>query len=84
MKAIVTKYHGPGNTRGSRYSASDSDGNRVYVSADNALNSDENHREACRALLQKMGWKGDMVGGYLGNDMVGVFTTSNYVVSVIR
>ncbi len=56
MKAIVTKYHGPTNTKGSRISASDQDGNRVTISYDHA--SSHPHRDAARALLQKMNWDG--------------------------
>lgn len=56
MKAITTKYHGPTNTRGSRISASDLDKNRVSLSYDDALNSEENHDAAAKALCIKMNW----------------------------
>ena len=56
MKAIETKYHGPTNSRGSRFSAKDSDGNRVTLPHDYALNSYANHEAAAVALVQKMGW----------------------------
>jgi hypothetical protein len=49
VKAIVTKFHGPGNVRGSRYSASDLDGNRVICSTNFALGSEGNHDRAARA-----------------------------------
>ena len=65
MKAIVTKYHGPGNVRGARYSATDNDGNRVSVQASDVLNSDQNHRAACRKLCLTMGWAGTLVQGAL-------------------
>jgi hypothetical protein len=42
MKAITTKFVGPSNVKGSRYIASDEDGNRVMVSADYAPNADGN------------------------------------------
>lgn len=55
MKAILTKYHGPTNTRGSRYSAYDGD-NRISLSADDALNSEQNHDAAALALCKKLKW----------------------------
>lgn len=71
MKAITTKFHGPTNTRGSRYSATDSDGNRVSVSADYALNADGNHDAAAIALCVKMGWTrhGLVRGGINGGNV---------------
>lgn len=56
MKAIVTKYHGPTNTRGSRISATDLDGNKVTLSYASELSSEENHDAAAKALCVKMGW----------------------------
>ena len=56
MKAITTKFHGPSNVKGRRYSATDSDGNRVILSTDFALDSEGNHDRAALALCQKMGW----------------------------
>lgn len=69
MKAIRTRYSGPTNTRGSRFTACDSDGNRVTLSYDYALNADENHEKAAYALMGKMGWTNKLIGGGFGNDM---------------
>ena len=74
-KAIITKYHGPTNSRGSRISADDSDGNRVYVSYRHNLNSDENHCAAARALADKMNWKGNLAGGGIKNGVAFVFVS---------
>ena len=52
MQAIITKFHGPTNVRGSRYSATCERG-RIIVSADHSLTSDENHLAACAALVAK-------------------------------
>lgn len=82
MKAIETKYHGPGNVRGSRFIASDLDGNRVVCSADDRLNSDDNHKAAAVALCRKMKWSGKLQGGFLKGCMVWTFEDDRYQVTV--
>lgn len=57
MQAIITKYHGPTDRRGSRVSATAAAG-RVYLAWDDALNSEANHAAAAVALAEKMGWLG--------------------------
>jgi hypothetical protein len=52
MQAIETKYHGPGNVRGSRVTAKCERG-RLTVSWDYSLNIDGNHQRAAKALLDK-------------------------------
>ena len=73
MKAIVTKYHGATNTRGSRISASDEDGNKVFISYPYELSGEAVHRKAADSLCGKMGWKGELVSGSLKNGYVFVF-----------
>ncbi len=80
MKAIITKYYGPTNTRGSRFKATDEDGNQVTVSYDYSLNSESNHVAACLALCAKMNWHGEIVHGALGNQYVHVFTAKHLMV----
>lgn len=63
-QAIVTKYHGPSNSRGSRVTAKAQAGS-VTVSWDHALNSDANHAKAAEALAEKYGWSGTLAGGAL-------------------
>ena len=55
FQAIVTKYHGPTNVRGSRISAR-ADAGRVIVSYDHALDISGNHKAAAQALADKLGW----------------------------
>lgn len=62
MQAIVTKYVGPSNTRGSRIKATAKAGS-VTVGYDHALNIDGNHRAAAEALRAKMKWTEES-GGY--------------------
>lgn len=74
MKAILVKYHGPTDTKGSRYSASDSDGNQVYVEVDDALSMADSQERAVHALCEKMAWTGTLIAGSLGKDTVYVWT----------
>lgn len=64
MQAIQTKYHGPTNSNGSRYSAR-CDAGRVTIPMEYGMNSDKNHAAACEALLKKLGWVGEYVGATL-------------------
>lgn len=73
MKAITTKFHGPTNVRGSRYSANDGDGNKVTVPADYALNSEQNHDAVAVKLCHKMKWDGPLMGGGTKDGRVYVF-----------
>lgn len=54
-QAIVTKYIGPSNVRGSRVKASASAGS-VTISYNSALNSEDNHLAAAETLARKYGW----------------------------
>ena len=65
MKAISTRYLGPTNFKGSRIVASDGDGNRIVVSLDSALGSEENHEAAAAKLCEKMGWAWKLESGWL-------------------
>jgi len=53
--AILTKYLGPTNYRGSRVKAYTEDWH-ITLSWDHALNSDENHAAAALALCKQQGW----------------------------
>lgn len=64
MQAIVTKFHGPTNLKGSRVSAT-ADAGRIVLEWDPALNPDGNHLAAAVAFAKKFGWKGRIVGGSL-------------------
>jgi hypothetical protein len=55
-QAILTKYHGPGNVRGSRISAEAAAG-KIFVPYDHALDIDDNHKVAALALIRKFGWE---------------------------
>lgn len=57
MDAIFTKYHGPGNVRGSRISAR-CGGKKVVHMVDNAFSIFDNHAHAMRKLVEVMGVSG--------------------------
>jgi hypothetical protein len=68
-QAIVTKFHGPTNHKGSRVSAT-AEAGRIILSWDHALNGSDNHAAAARALADSMGWTVEagypaLVGGAL-------------------
>ena len=63
-QAIVTKYHGPGNVRGSRVKATASAGSCTLAWND-ALGDDANHAKAALTLCNRFGWSGDYFSGGL-------------------
>ena len=68
MKAIVVKYFGPTNCRGSRYIATAEGGHRVSLSANDALSAQGNKDAAAIALCRKLGWvRHGLVSGGLPN-----------------
>ena len=74
MQAIVTRFHGPTNNRGSRYSATACAG-RVYVESDGRFGPDKNCELAALALCKRFNWTGELVsGGLKDGSTVFVFT----------
>jgi len=63
-QAIVTKYFGPTNVRGSRVKATAQVGS-VFVGWNSAFNSEANHKAAAVALAQKHGWYGRWINAGL-------------------
>ena len=72
--AILTKYVPCTNFRPSRVKAYTTNGHRLMVSWDDALNADENYLAAAKALAEKMGWDGEWIGG--GTDSGYVFVNA--------
>lgn len=68
MQAIQTKYIAPTNTKPARIKATVQAGS-VTLSWEYGLDVEENHKAACVALRERLGWVGqyytDMVGGQL-------------------
>jgi len=61
-QAIITKWHGPTNTKGSRVRATAAAG-AVTQHWDWALNPEANHAQAAIALATKYGWSGWWAAG---------------------
>lgn len=73
--AIHTKYLGPTDHRGARILATKAEraGVRVTIGYDSALSATQNHIAGARALCDKLGWKGRLIGGHDTKGMVFVF-----------
>ena len=67
---IRTKYHGPGNVRGSRISATTASGIRRYYPWGLFDDDDANHAEAADRLARELGWRGQWFGGHDKTGMV--------------
>lgn len=79
MKAIVTKYYGATNTRGSRIVATAEGGKRPWRISIPYDHSGNEHAKAALALAKKMGWKGELIEGGLPNgDHVFVFSGGDH------
>jgi hypothetical protein len=83
MKAIITKYHGPTNFKGSRITATDEDGNRVTISYPHELSGEAVHWAAAQALCDKMNWTGKLSGGSLKNGYVFTFVDDFAYLAVV-
>jgi len=66
VETIITKYHGPTETKGARFIARCSEGSAV-VSRDYAVRRDVDHARAAEKLARKLGWHGRWIGAYLPN-----------------
>jgi hypothetical protein len=75
-QAIVTKYLGPSNVRGSRVKATAEAGS-VTLHWDDAKDTDQNHQAAARALAVKFGWDGIWHGGALPGNAGYVFVNED-------
>lgn len=68
MKAIQTKYLPCTNTKGSRIKAFTGEkGQTVTIGYPHELSGEAVHAKAAVMLRDKMGWKGELIGGGLPN-----------------
>jgi hypothetical protein len=68
MQAIITKYFGPTNTRGSRIKAQCAAGS-VTIGYPYELSGMDCHAKAAKALVNKLGWTDAHYGGLLGGQL---------------
>lgn len=78
-QAIVTKYIGPTNFRGSRVKAWCEAGS-VTLSWDDALDVNGNHTAAARRLATQLGWAGHYVGGGLPTKQGNCYVLVSYFI----
>jgi hypothetical protein len=77
MQTINVKYLSATNTKGARIKAS-CEGGSVTISRSYSDNVEADYMAAAKALKDKLGWAGDMVGGHTKDGMVFVFPTESY------
>lgn len=77
-QAIVVRYSGPTNSRGSRYVANAWAG-RVSRSCDNAVSAEENAALAARKLAEKYEWTGLFIMGGMPDGQARVYVWASDV-----
>lgn len=65
MKAIVTKYHGPTDTKPSHFSATAEGCKRMVFSYNYNMDAAANHHYAAIRFQREMEWSGTLVSGSL-------------------
>lgn len=59
-KAIITKASPKGH-----YIADDGDGNRMTITPPSGMQLEDKHKAAVRALCERMGWHGELIGAHV-------------------
>lgn len=83
MQAIVTKYYGPTNTRGS-YIMAKAWAGKIKVSYDSEKSVYENHAEAAEAFATRYEWSGEWAGGAMPDGQGYVFVNTDRGVAFSR
>jgi hypothetical protein len=84
MQAIVTKYFGAGNVKGSRIKAKCQRGS-ITLHYDDGLSAAVNHKRAALALASKLEWDGAWVaGGLPSGELVWVLSEPYHVDDVFN
>ena len=80
-QSIITRYHGPTNTKPSRMSARPSGGAQcIFQSYEHEFTTYANHRLIALDLARRLKWRGKWQGGALNDkgDMVWVNTSDSF------
>lgn len=84
MQAIVTKYFGAGNVKGSRIKAT-AQARSLTQHYDDSLSAAVNHKRAAQALATKLEWDGAWVaGGLPSGELVWVLSEPFHVDDVFN
>lgn len=78
MQSIITKYIGPGASRGARVKATSASGKSLTVPY-TYESEDGDHDRAATALASKLGWSGTLVRGGTKDGYVYVFANDHRV-----
>ncbi len=81
MQAIITKYYGPTETRGTRIVARCSEDSAI-VARNHAVNVEMDHARAAQKLAHKLGWYGRWFGTHLPGDRMAWVPTVGFVIDV--
>ena len=73
MKAISTTYKGATDTLPGRLIAREPDGKRLTMPYPDDMDTEDAHRAAAEALRDRLGWTGELIGGWTGQGYVFVF-----------
>lgn len=77
MQAIMTKYLGPTDYRGSRIKAYTESGQTLTIDYPHERNMGADaHSVAALALVKRLGWRGDLIAGATDTGYVFVFADS--------
>lgn len=76
LQAIEVKYHGPTDSRGSRWTAT-AEAGRYTMPYDYALTPADNAEKCAQGLLEKLEWDYALVGGETKNAYVFVMIPKN-------
>lgn len=76
LQAITTQFFGPTSCRGSRIKAKAAAG-YVWFDYEHALNINDNHTAAAKALATRLDWKGDWYGGGLPDGKGNCYVCTN-------
>jgi hypothetical protein len=75
-RAIVVKYQGPTDGRGSRLKATCGGPSSISIPYDSTYNDDVNYLRAAQALQKKMGWTGKLIPGAMPDGRSVVFVNA--------
>lgn len=77
MQSITTKFLPATNTKGARIKATATNGKSITIPYGHCQRSEQEHRDAAKALRDKLEWKGVMIGGAIKGGYCFVFASAD-------